>query len=85
MNDRDVIDQNASAVHRRDVAHVFRMVIVAAIIVALLAVGMDNREDVRLGYAIGDAQAPVWIVVVAAAVGGMIIGWLMRHRSRHSS
>jgi uncharacterized integral membrane protein len=84
MNDRDVIDQHANAVHRRDAAHVFRLVVVAAIVVALIAVAMDNRDDVRLGYAVGDAQAPVWIVVVAAAVGGMIIGWLMRHRSRHS-
>jgi uncharacterized integral membrane protein len=84
MNDRDVIDQQTSAVHRRDAAHVFRLVIVAAIVVALIVVAMDNRDDVRLGYAVGDAQAPVWIALVAAAVAGMIIGWLMRHRSRRS-
>lgn len=84
MNDRDVIDQHASAVHRRDVGHMFRLVIVAAIVIALILVAMDNRHDVTLGYAVGEGQAPVWIVVVAAAIGGMIIGWLMRHRSRRS-
>lgn len=83
MNDRDVTDQHTSAVHRRDTAQVFRLVVVAAIVVAIVAVAMDNRDDVRLGYAVGDAQAPVWIVVIAAAVAGMVIGWLIRHRPRH--
>jgi uncharacterized integral membrane protein len=44
---------------------------------------MDNRRDVRLGYAFGDAQAPTWIVIVATAVVGAVIGWLVRHGPRH--
>ena len=82
MNDRDVIDQHTTAVHRRDAAQVFRLVVVAAIVVVLVAVAMDNRDDVRLGYVVGDAQAPVWIVIVASALAGMVIGWIIRHRPR---
>jgi uncharacterized integral membrane protein len=85
MNDRDVIDQHAGAVHRRDAAQVVRLVLVAAIIIGLVIIGMDNRDDVRLGYAVGDAQAPVWIVIILAALAGMIIGWLIRHRPRHNA
>jgi uncharacterized integral membrane protein len=83
MNDRDDIDHHAGAVHRRDAAQVVRLVLVAAIIVGLIVVGMDNRDDVRLGYAVGDAQAPIWVVIVVAAVAGMVIAWLIRHRPRN--
>jgi uncharacterized integral membrane protein len=85
MNDRDDTTQHAAAVHRRDAAQVVRLVLIAAIIVALVLVGLDNRDDVRLGYAVGDAQAPIWIVIILAAVAGMVIGWLIRHRPRHNT
>ena len=80
MNDRDEIDQHSGAVHRRDARQITRFVVVVAIVTALIVVAMDNREDVRIGYAVGDASAPVWVVVVAAAAAGVIIGWLMRRR-----
>jgi uncharacterized integral membrane protein len=60
-----------------------RWLFIAAIVAALVVVGLDNRDDVRVGYAVGDTKAPIWIVIIAAAIGGMIIGWLVRHRPRH--
>ncbi|HEY7627706.1 MAG TPA: lipopolysaccharide assembly protein LapA domain-containing protein [Ilumatobacteraceae bacterium] len=60
-----------------------RWLFIAAAIAAIVIVAMDNREDVRLGYAFGDAQAPTWIVIVVAAVVGAIIGWLVRLGARH--
>jgi uncharacterized integral membrane protein len=60
-----------------------RWVLIAAIVVALVLVAMDNRDDVRVGYAVGDTNAPIWIVIIAAAVAGVFIGWLIRHRPRH--
>ena len=75
----DVVE-HAGAVHRHDAAQLIRWIFIAAIVAALIVVGMDNRDNVRVGYGIGDAEAPIWIVVIAAAVGGMIIGWLVRHR-----
>ncbi len=78
----DDVVEHAGAVHRRDAAMIIRWVLIAAIVVALVLVAMDNRDDVRVGYAVGDASAPIWTVIVIAAVAGMIVGWLIRHRPR---
>lgn len=83
MNDRDEVDRNTAAVHRRDLGRIIRMIVVVALVVVLIVVALDNRDDARVGYAIGDATVPVWFLIVAAAIGGMIIGWLMRHRTRN--
>jgi len=79
----DDVGEHSGAVHRRDAALLIRWIIVAAIIVVIVVVAMDNRDDVRIGYAIGDTEAPIWIVLVAAAVAGIVIGWLVRHRPRN--
>ena len=82
MDDRDDIDRHAGAVHRRDAAQIIRLVLVLAIVAVLVAFALDNREDVRIGYVVGDTEAPVWIVLVAAAICGVVIDWLLRHRPR---
>lgn len=76
------IDSHGDAVQRRSVAHLFRWLLIAAIVVAMVVIAMDNRNKIRVGYAFGDAQAPIWIVIVAAAAAGIVIGWLVRHRPR---
>lgn len=78
----DDVAEHASAVHRRDVAKLIRWILIAAIVVVVVLVAMDNRDDVPVGYVIGDVQAPMWIVIVLAAIAGMFIGWLIRHRPR---
>ncbi|HEY4331831.1 MAG TPA: LapA family protein [Ilumatobacteraceae bacterium] len=82
MSDRDELD-NAGNERGGNGGHIFRFVIIAVVVAALVIVAMDNRRDVRIGYAFGDANAPVWIVLVAAALGGIVIGWLVRHRPHH--
>ena len=77
------VAENAGAVHRRDFALLLRWLFVAAIVVGLVVVAMDNRDKVRVGYAVGEAWAPIWIVMIAAAAAGIIIGWLVRHRPRN--
>ncbi len=77
------VAENAGAVHRRDFALLLRWLFVAAIVVGLVVVAMDNRDKVRVGYAVGEARAPIWIVMIAAAAAGIIIGWLVRHRPRN--
>lgn len=79
----DDAGEHAGAVHRRDAALLIRWILIAAIVVVIVVVAMDNRDDVRVGYALGDAEAPIWIVMIAAAVGGIVIGWLIRHRPHH--
>ena len=83
MNDRDEVDRNTAAVHRRDLGRLIRLIVVAALVAVLVIVALDNRNDARIGYAIGDATVPVWFLIVASAAGGVIIGWLIRHRPRN--
>jgi uncharacterized integral membrane protein len=87
MNDRtdDIESTDIRAVHRRDAGRIFRFVLAVALVVALMVVALDNTDDVRVGYAFGDANAPVWMVLVISAAAGIVIGWLVRHRPhRHT-
>ena len=60
------------------------VLVVVALVVAIVLLALDNRDDARLGYVFGDAEAPTWTVIVAAAAIGAIAGWLMRHRPGRS-
>ncbi len=82
MAEHDEVERNRGAVHRRDLAGIVRLVVVVALVVAFVAVALDNRGDVRVGYAIGEAMAPGWLVILLSAIGGLLIGWLLRLRSR---
>lgn len=82
MAEHSEVDKVSGAVHRRDLARIIRLVVVLALVAAFVAVALDNRADVRVGYAIGEAMAPGWLVIAISALGGLIIGWLMRLRSR---
>ena len=83
MNDVDRVDEHTAAVHRRDAGRIVRLAFVLVIIAALVIVAMDNRDDVRIGYAFGDANAPVWIALVLSSIAGVVVGWLVRLRRRH--
>lgn len=78
----DAVGEHAGAVHRHDAARLLRWLFIAAVVVAIVVVALDNRNDVRVGYAFGDAEAPIWTVMVAAALAGVFIGYLIRHRPR---
>ncbi len=79
MTDNTVVE-NAGAVHRRDLARLLRFLFAVAVLIALVLVGFDNRTKVRIGYVVGHAQAPVWVVVVGAALGGIVIAALTRRK-----
>ena len=48
MSDRDEVAEQAGAVHRRDVARLIRWLFIAAIVVVLVVVALDNTDDVAL-------------------------------------
>jgi len=57
-----------------------RIVIAALIVAVIIAAAIDNSESVEVGYVIGETEAPVWVVLVAAGIAGVVIGWLIKHR-----
>ncbi|MEO7397788.1 MAG: LapA family protein [Ilumatobacteraceae bacterium] len=81
-DDNDVYDSTAAGA--RGVGHIIRLLVIAAMIAALVLVALDNTDDVRIGYVFGEAMAPIWIVLIGAALAGIIIGWLVVHRPRRS-
>ena len=82
MKDDDDVARNSGAVHRRDLARVVQLLVVVLLVGALVAVALDNRNDVRIGYVVGDATGPIWLVILVAGLGGLVVGWLVRHRPR---
>lgn len=81
--ERDEVDQYAAAVHRRDVARLVRLALVLAVVAVLVLLGLDNRQDVQVGYLVDETTAPLWMVIVVSTLGGLLIGALLRIRSRH--
>jgi len=67
----------------RDTGRIVRLVIAALLVAVVGAIAIDNREEVEVGYVAGQVRAPVWIVLIAAGVAGVLIGWLIKHRPRH--
>jgi uncharacterized integral membrane protein len=60
-------------------------VIAGVILVALIALAVDNRREVRVGWVVGDGDAKLALVIAIAAAGGAVFGWLVaawprRHR-----
>jgi uncharacterized integral membrane protein len=59
-----------------------RFVLALAVVLALVLIGFDNRGKVRIGYVVGHAQAPIWIVVLGAALAGFVVAALARSTRR---
>lgn len=79
------VHDQAKSRHRRDVGRLLRLLVAAAIVLGLVIMAMDNRDNVRLGYPGGHRSAALWTVVAGAAIAGVLIGWLIKHRPRHGS
>jgi uncharacterized integral membrane protein len=78
----DDVERHSAAVHRRDVARLARFVIAAALVAVIVLLALDNRDDTRVGYLWDDASFPLWLVIAGSAVGGALVGGLLRFRSR---
>jgi uncharacterized integral membrane protein len=60
--------------------HWARIVVAAVLVVVIAAVAIDNSDDTRIGYVFGDVEAPLFVLLIVAAIVGAIIGWLLLHR-----
>jgi uncharacterized integral membrane protein len=52
------------------------------LIAVIAAVAIDNSDDTRIGFVFGDVSAPLFVVLILAAIVGALIGWLLLHRPR---
>jgi uncharacterized integral membrane protein len=66
----------------RSLAHDLRLVLSVLLVAALVALVVDNRRDTRVDYIVGHRDAPLWFMLTATAVVGVLIGALLsRHRA----
>jgi uncharacterized integral membrane protein len=68
----------------RNAAGRARLFLGLLLLAAVIAVAVDNRRTVRVGYVVGDARAPMVLVLAIAMLAGALIGWLVLHRPHHS-
>lgn len=65
-----------------DTGRTLRGILAGVILAAFVALGIDNRREVRVGWVFGDGDAQLWLVLVMAVLAGAVIGWLVTHRPR---
>jgi uncharacterized integral membrane protein len=62
------------------------LILLAVLVLVIVLLALDNRNDARLSWVVGDTDAPViWIVLVSAIVGwlaGIVTGAVVRRRTR---
>ncbi|MGQ0824284.1 MAG: lipopolysaccharide assembly protein LapA domain-containing protein [Actinomycetota bacterium] len=68
---------------RRETSETIRLVVIGLLVVALVGFVLDNTDDVAIEYVFGDTDAPLIVVLVATAVIGAVIGWLIRRARRN--
>lgn len=78
----DDVERHSAGVHRRDLARLIRFVIALGVVAVIVLLALDNRDDTRVGYLWDDASFPLWLVIVGSAIGGALVGWLLRLSSR---
>ena len=76
-------EQERKDAHRRSPAHTARLVIGIVLLVAVIAIVVDNRQQATVGYVFGDVRTPLIVALLGAAVVGALVGWLLLHRPHH--
>lgn len=66
-----------------------RLLAVALVAAGLIAFVVQNTDSTPVSWLIFEGSAPLWIVIVAAAVAGAVLselgGYLMRRRKRRNA
>jgi uncharacterized integral membrane protein len=79
----ETIEQPTGRHRVQDAGRAVRWFISGVLLAVLIALAVDNRHEVSVGWVFDEGDAPAWVVLVVAAAVGVIIGWLMAHRPRH--
>ena len=70
-------DSNEQSIRARQTIKFVLWVAIAAVVVAL---ALANTQDVTVDWLFGDVDTSVWVVIVASAAVGAILGYLARWR-----
>jgi uncharacterized integral membrane protein len=76
-----VADGSRTPEDRRELTRIVALVLAAGVLLALL---LDNRQSVRIGYVIGDVRAPLIVVLLVTAVLGGLVARLLEWRTGRS-
>jgi uncharacterized integral membrane protein len=57
-------------------------VALVVLIVVVIAFVLDNTDEVRIGYIVGEADTPLIVALLAVFVAGIAVGWLSGRRGR---
>jgi uncharacterized integral membrane protein len=76
-----VADAPRTPEDRRELTRIVALVLAVGVLLALL---LDNRQSVRIGYVIGDVRAPLIVVLVVTAVLGGLVARLLEWRTARS-
>lgn len=60
-----------------------RLALGVLLLAMIVAFAVDNRDNVRIGWVVGDGSAPLVLVLLLTAVVGALIGWLLLHPPHH--
>lgn len=66
----------------QDLGRQVRLIAAVVLVLVTVALVLDNRGDVRLGWVFGDTTTPLALVIAITFVLGLAVGWLGSHRRR---
>ncbi|HUR03762.1 MAG TPA: LapA family protein [Nonomuraea sp.] len=78
----DVDAKSARQAGRRDIVHI---VVALALVAAIAALALDNRQEVTVSWLFGDATMPLYQLFVGTFAVGVVVGFLLRMRRHHNS
>lgn len=59
-----------------------RLIAVIVLVLITIALVLDNRFDVRIGWVFGDTTSPLALVLIVTFILGLAVGWLGARRGR---
>lgn len=66
-----------------------RLIVVALVALGLIAFVVQNTDSTPVTWLMFEGSAPLWVVIIAAAVAGAVLselgGYLMRRRKRRKN
>lgn len=78
MSDKDdQLAKEEAKIRRRQTV---RVAVIAVLAAVFLAIGLDNTQDVEIGWVVDEVEVPLLFALLVAFAFGAAIGWLSQRR-----